>query len=145
MIMATVRVILTSGGPGGNPDLPWLNLWSSIEASTAVIVCNLPIFNFLLRKPPQNKNTRPCKALTLPSHVGKENQLPEAGLYRGVQMRITAALTRLLPTRENSPSESILAGKSNQSIESDTVVSDEYELGGKKGSTRTPSRGESIV
>ena len=47
--MAIVRIIITNNNIGRRPEVSWLNLWSAVEASTAVTVCNLAVFKFLFR------------------------------------------------------------------------------------------------
>jgi hypothetical protein len=175
MIMSIVRVILTSGAGAGMPDLAWLNLWSSIEASTAVIVCNLPAFKFLLRKRNENQNKgqrripeaqkepkdgKPSmlgkfksfsRPLTLGSHVGKGLQLPESGIWRGVQTKMSATPLKSLPTWKSSSTESIIKGEVSQSRQSDhsrgsgTIVVGEWEVADENGSTVNHSRGGSVV
>jgi hypothetical protein len=49
IIMAVVRIIITNNNIGKRPEVSWLNLWSAVEASTAVTVCNLAVFKYLFR------------------------------------------------------------------------------------------------
>lgn len=49
IIMAAARIILTNNYLNKRPEVSWLNVWSAVESSTAVIVCNLAVFKFLFR------------------------------------------------------------------------------------------------
>jgi hypothetical protein len=49
IIMAACRIILTNNYLNKRPEVSWLNVWSAVESSTAVIVCNLAVFKFLFR------------------------------------------------------------------------------------------------
>jgi hypothetical protein len=49
MIFAIIRIIVTNK-TSSHPEISWLNLWSAIECSIAVIVCCMMVFKQLLTR-----------------------------------------------------------------------------------------------
>ncbi|PGH02044.1 hypothetical protein GX51_04856 [Blastomyces parvus] len=78
MIASIIRLVQIGSKTGvHNPNVQWISLWGSVEATTAIIVGCLPTFRFLRKTSSSNTPSPANKGLTDPSPTPGEHTNPE--------------------------------------------------------------------